>query len=132
MTVAGFRSERGSGTVVALGIIAVLMILLTVISVLGAAAVAKAQAVRAADLASLAAADTARGLNAGDPCTVAEQVAAKNGGVLADCTVGGEFPTEVTVRVTREADLPVLSAVLPTGPLTGVGVSRAGPPEVSP
>lgn len=129
MSFAAAREERGSGTVLALGIITVLMILLALISLLGAAAVAKTQAVRAADLAALAAADTARGLSSGDPCTVAERVVARNGAVLAECVVGGEFPTEVTVSVTRGFDPPVLSAVLPLRNLPATGASRAGPPE---
>lgn len=129
MNFSAHRDQRGSGTVAALGIIAALMILLALVVLLGAAAVAKTQAVRAADLASLAAADTARGLSTGAPCTVAEQVAARNGVVLQDCAVGGEFPTEVTVTVTRVFDVPVLSAALPLPHLTATGTSRAGPPE---
>jgi secretion/DNA translocation related TadE-like protein len=126
------RSERGSGTIVALGLIAALMTLLALVVILGAAAAAKTQAGRASDLAALAAADTARGLNSGDPCTVAEQVAERNGSVLAECAVGGEFPTEVTVTVAREVDSPLIPDLLPLEPLTATGSSRAGPPDASP
>ncbi|RJN33193.1 hypothetical protein D3250_01720 [Nesterenkonia natronophila] len=123
--------ERGSGTIVALGLIAALMTLLALVVILGAASAAKTQAGRASDLAALAAADTARGLNSGDPCTVAEQVAQRNGSMLAECTVGGEFPTEVTVTVAREVESALLPDALPLGPLTATVSSRAGPPEAS-
>lgn len=114
---------------VAVGIIAVLIVLLALIAVLGAAAAAKAQAARAADLAALAAADTARGLTTGDPCTVAEHVVARNGAVLQECTVGGEYPTEVTVSVSRDSGVVVITHLLPAVSLTATGVARAGPPE---
>lgn len=124
--------ERGSGTVVAIGIIAVLMVLLALVSVLGTAAAAKAQAVRAADLSALAAADTARGLNTGDPCSVAEQVATRNGAELENCTVGGEYPTEITVTVSHEAAVVVIPDALPLSGLRASHTSRAGPPEALP
>ena len=130
MRMRAFRDDRGSGTVVAVGIIAGLMVLLSLVTLLGAAAVTKTQAARASDLAALAAADTARGLHAGDPCTVAEQVAARNSAVLQECSVGGEYPTEVTVTVAREVDAMVPTDLIPGLPLTATSTSRAGPPEV--
>ncbi|TLP71824.1 Rv3654c family TadE-like protein [Nesterenkonia sphaerica] len=129
MTASGLHSERGSGTIVALGVIASLMVVMALVVVLGAAAAAKAQAHRASDLAALAAADTARGLNVGDPCTVAEQVAARNSAVLAECVVGGEFPTEVTVTVTRTFDVPDFLKAFSLPALRASGTSRAGPPR---
>lgn len=120
--------ERGSGTVVAVGIIAVLIILLGLVAVLGSVAAASNRATAAADLAALAAADTARGLNTGDPCTVAQEVTGRHEVRLEDCTVGGEFPTEVTVSVAVEVDVVVLSDLLP-GEMTLRRSSRAGPPE---
>ncbi|WP_120006752.1 Rv3654c family TadE-like protein [Nesterenkonia muleiensis] len=126
------QDERGSGTVVAVGIIAVLIVLLALVALLGAAAAAKTQAARAADLAALAAADTARGMNTGDPCTVAEEVAARNNAVLQKCSVGGDYPTEVTVTVSRDSDVVVISHILPAMALAATGTSRAGPPEALP
>lgn len=129
MTRKMLQEQRGSGTVAALGVIAVLIVLLGLVAVLGAASTAKSQAVRAADLAALAAADTARGLTIGDPCTVAEQVAARNGAQLQECTVGGEYPTEVTVTVSRDSGVVVISHLIPAVHLNAVSTSRAGPPE---
>ncbi|WP_150461375.1 Rv3654c family TadE-like protein [Nesterenkonia ebinurensis] len=121
--------ERGSGTVTALGIIAVLAMLLGLIAVLSTVATTKSQVERAADLAALAAADTARGLNIGDPCTVAEQVAGHNGAELQHCTVGGEHPTEVTVTVNQDSGVVVISHLIPAMNLSASATSRAGPPE---
>lgn len=124
-------SERGSGTVLALSIVTVLVMLLGVVHLISISAAAAAQSARSADLAALAGADVARGLGPGDPCTVAEEVVARNEGALESCAVGGESGTEVRVEVSVDAltrtrlrpnwlELPQLSAY---------GVSRAGPPE---
>lgn len=127
---AGWKAaDRGSGTVLVLGIIAALLVTLALVHALSAVAVAKGQSARAADLAALAGADTARGLNAGDPCTVAEQVAARNGAMLEDCTVGGAHPAEVRVSVSRAVRIAVLSEQLSLPQLRASAVSRAGPPE---
>lgn len=132
MTAQHLRNERGSGTVLAISIIAVLILLLSLTAVLGAAAAAKAQAERAADLVALAAADTARGLSTGDPCTVAMEVATQNGTVLQECTVGGEHPNEVTVSVRRESGVVVITHLVPAITLSASGTARAGPPEALP
>lgn len=79
-------AERGSGTVLALGLIMVLLILLAAVQIVSLAAASAAQAARGADLAALAAADAARGLSLGSPCTVAQEVAARNAVELTSCT----------------------------------------------
>lgn len=125
-------AEQGSGTVMALGIIAALLVVLTLVHALSAAALAKGQAARAADLAALAGADTARGLNPGDPCTVAEQVTARNGAILEECLVGGEFPDEVRLSVSRSVSIAVLPAQLNVPQLRASADARAGPPKARP
>lgn len=124
-------SEQGSGTVLVLGMIAVLVLLLGLVHLLSASATAAAQAARAADLAALAGADAARGLTTQDPCGLAAEVVAANGAELSSCAVGGEFGTEVTVETARD-----LLEVSPLNPswlqlpeMPASGVSRAGPPE---
>lgn len=126
------RTEEGSGTVLVLGIIAALLVVLTLVQVLTAVAVAKGQAARAADLAALAGADTARGLNVGDPCAAAEQVAVRNGAAMEECLVGGAHPTEVRVSVSRSAAVSVLPVQLSLPQLRAAATSRAGPPEALP
>ena len=60
--------EEGSGTVLAVGIIAALLILATVIIGFAGVSMANRRAAQAADLAALAAADALRGITPGDPC----------------------------------------------------------------
>lgn len=124
-------SERGSGTVLVLGMIAALVLLVGLVHLLSASATAAAQAARAADLAALAGADAARGLTSEDPCTLAEEVAAANGAQLSSCSVGGEFDTEVTVEVSRDLleVSPLNPSWLPLPEIPASGDSRAGPPE---
>lgn len=77
---------------------------------------AQAQAETAADLASLAAAD-ALAIASPAPCSIAAEVASRNGARLSDCAVDGE---DVRVRVEVDAS-----------PLPPVGArSRAGPGPV--
>ena len=64
-------SEEGSGTVLALTIIAALLVLTVVIAGLIGVVSANRRASAAADLSALAAADAYRGLTEGDPCAVA-------------------------------------------------------------
>ncbi|GAA1820895.1 Rv3654c family TadE-like protein [Nesterenkonia flava] len=121
--------ERGSGTVLALGLISALLVLLAMVYAVGAGSAASTHASRASDLAALAGADAARGLLSGDPCTVAEQTAARNDVTLEECRVGGEFPTEVTLTVSRPVVLLAFAEHLSLPPLQARSTSRAGPPE---
>lgn len=122
-------AEQGSGTVLAIAIIAVLMLLLGLVVLLSSVAAAKVEATRAADLAALAAADTARGLHQGDPCSVAAEVTAANDLSLSDCSIGGEYETEVHVTVQAPIDIPGIAARLNMPELHAEHTSRAGPPE---
>lgn len=114
------RDERGSGTVLVL--IAIMVLVATAVAgvVLGNAYVARHRATAAADLAALAAA--AQVLGPEKPCAVAEDIAAQNQTRLVDCVVQG---SEVEVQV--EAQI--------TGPHLGLDDpqrrARAGPAEVA-
>ena len=79
--------DRGSGTVHVLTLAMVLGVLLLAVLLLAQAGIAAHRAGKAADLAALAAADTARGLVAGDPCGAAERVARDNGARLERCAL---------------------------------------------
>ncbi|MFW3384555.1 UNVERIFIED_CONTAM: hypothetical protein RF648_00985 [Kocuria sp. CPCC 205274] len=117
--------DRGSGTVHALTLTLVLGVLLVAVLLLAQAGIATHRAGKAADLAALAAADTARGLVAGDPCGAAERVARENGARLERCALVEPERVVVDVR----------TAVALDGPLARFGaargVSRAGPPEAA-
>lgn len=116
--------DRGSGTVHALTLTLVLGVLLVTVLLLAQAGIATHRAGKAADLAALAAADTARGLVAGDPCGTAGRVARENGARLERCAL-----------VEPERVVDVGTSVALRGPLARLGsargVSRAGPPEAS-
>lgn len=109
----------------ALTLTLVLGVLLLTVLLLAQAGIATHRAGKAADLAALAAADTARGLVAGDPCGTAERVARDNGARLERCALVEPERVVVDVRTTVALD----------GPLarfgTARGVSRAGPPEAA-
>lgn len=114
--------EEGSGTVLAVGIIAALLILVTVIIGFAGVSMANRRAAQAADLAALAAADALRGITPGDPCDVAAQVARDNNANLVGCALA-DRPETVDIRVN--------SAV--HGPFAFLGdaqgTSRAGAPH---
>ena len=109
------RDERGSGTVLGIGVIAaILTVTAAAVPALGLL-VARGQAAGAADAAALAGADVASGAIAGSICDAARSVASANLATLRDCVVDGQ---NVTVSATVD--------------WLGVGIvarSRAGPPR---
>lgn len=109
--------ERGSGTVLALGLGFVVITAAVLLVLLAQSAAAASRAAAAADLAALAAADAARGITSGDPCAVARQVALQNNATVLACF---EAP-DATVQVRTQ---------LSAGPWLGAatGLARAGPP----
>ena len=111
------RSERGAGTVLALGLGAVVMAMLLGLLFLAQAGVMASRAASAADLAALAAADAARGLASGEPCAVAADVAAKHDAKLAACSVAGGNVVEVRTELARPFQWGIAT-----------GRARAGPP----
>ena len=107
--------DRGSATVWAAGAMALVWLTASVAFAHGAAVTGRHRAETAADLAALAAAVH---VLTGDACTVAAEVAGRNGGVLSGCRIAGE---DVEVEVRR----PV--RVAGAGVHTAVARSRAGP-----
>jgi secretion/DNA translocation related TadE-like protein len=114
-----FDHETGAGTVLMAGLALLALLLIGSAGLLLQAASAASRAATAADLSALAAADTARGLTAGEPCVVAAEVAARHGATVQDCAVGATGEGTVTVRVRID-----VVGVLPDA----VGAARAGPP----
>ena len=105
------QPEEGSGTVLALTIIAALLVVTVVIAGLIGVVSANRRASAAADLSALAAADAYRGLTEGDPCAVAADLAERHGAHLESCTFPDRPETvEVTVAV------PVAGAMGVLGP----------------
>ena len=107
------RSEKGSGTVLALTMIAALLVVTGVIAGLIGVVSANRRASAAADLSALAAADAYRGLTEGDPCAVAADLAERHGAHLESCT----FPD-------RPETVEVTVAVPVAGPMGALGPAR--------
>lgn len=110
--------ERGSGTVVAVSIIAILLTLLTTTLLLAHISIVKERISTAADLAALAASDSARGLMVADPCTLAGQVAQHHEATLDSCELEDDGIARVAVSGTVKMG----------GSFTLRAESRAGPP----
>lgn len=108
------QPEEGSGTVLALTIIAALLVMTVVIAGLIGVVSANRRASTAADLSALAAADAYRGLTEGDPCAVAADLAERHGAHLESCT----FPD-------RPETVEVTAAVPVAGPMGALGPARA-------
>ena len=92
------RSERGSGSVLAVALLGGLVTLTAVLLPVLALLPAHQSVQGAADAAALAAADIASGLMPGVPCDTAARAAALNGARLAACTVDGLIATVTVSR----------------------------------
>lgn len=115
--------ERGSGTVYALGVIAVLLAAAVGIAGLIQAQSAAGRARAAADLAAISGATVLSSVIApGDPCAMAQRVAAANGASVSACSVAGE---DVTVSV-------VVPTTILGRPRQATAQARAGPVDAPP
>ena len=94
------ESDRGSGSILAVAIVAAMLALVVMSIPLYVVLSAKQRAASAADAAALAAASVALGIVPGVPCAAAASVAAANGASLARCVPYGAI---VTVRVSVRA-----------------------------
>ncbi|PJM72406.1 pilus assembly protein TadE [Bifidobacterium primatium] len=95
------QSDRGSGTVIGVGLVTAAAVLLSAILAVGNVLYCKSVAQTAADHAALAAA-TAHYESLGDPCAKAGGVASSNRARLAECSIMGEdvvVGASVTTRV---------------------------------
>lgn len=95
---AHFASDDGSGTLLAVTVVAAVVVVTGAMLPLSQVFVARAQAGGAADAAALAAADAASGRHPGYPCELAASVASANGTSLQSCEVDGLI---VSVTVSR-------------------------------
>ncbi|WP_448062189.1 Rv3654c family TadE-like protein [Cellulomonas hominis] len=86
--------DRGSGSVLALALIAVLLVVALALGMVSGALSARGTAQTAADLAALAGAEAARsGVSA---CGRAKAAAARNGAALVECVAGDRGVVRVT------------------------------------
>lgn len=115
------RREGGSGTVLTVAAIGVLLILTAGSLQIGAAATAAHRARTAADLSALAGA-TALQQSTGSPCARVAEVAGRNGARLLACTVGAAESVSVRVATTVPTHWPGV-------PHQAVASARAGPAD---
>lgn len=118
------RDEQGSGTVVSVALVVIALILTGAILLWVAATDASMKAATAADLAALAAADTARGLRPGSPCAVAQGLASANHAQLVQCEVESTGTVGITVSV------PVSFQTLGITLYSATARARAGAPPL--
>lgn len=117
--------DRGSGTVLVIGILAVLIMVGAAAALVSGYAVAAHGARNAADLAALSGAQARQ--SGADPCPVAADIAERNHVRLADCVVSGEdgdFVVAVTVEVTVRTRIPGLPTRLTQHAWAGVVPDR--------
>jgi secretion/DNA translocation related TadE-like protein len=94
---ASLRAERGSGSILAVAVMASVLAVAGMMVPVTAALVVKQRVAGAADAAALAAADTASGLLAGFPCEAAGRAARANDAEIGSCVIEGMMAT-VTAR----------------------------------
>lgn len=106
MIIGADRSQRGSGTILIMAVVILMMLLAAGFGVVGRYIVANHRARAAADLAALAG---ARAYGAGeDGCAAAEVYAARNGEQLDGCDIVGDATDFViTTKITRPVPIPV-------------------------
>lgn len=93
------KGDRGSGTLLGVGLVLVLSLFLGSISVLGKVIVTQSKAQTASDLSALAGASAFSGaMAASSPCSVVEVVATKNSAQVESCvSIGSDVVVEVSV-----------------------------------
>ena len=94
----GLRGECGSGTVLAIAVIALSVSCLGISQIVAINLLAGARLNAAADSAAIAADDALRGLTTGYPCEVAQAIADENVVILDECRIVG-FEAFVSLRV---------------------------------
>ena len=115
--------ERGSGSVLAVAVVAAVLMLFSLVLPISTVLAAQQRVAGAADAAALAAADVAVGIRSGSPCPVAATVAAANASRLDGCLIDG---TTATVRVTATVLGFAVSARATAGRPTSEPAGRSG------
>lgn len=98
------NGERGSGTVLVVGLLGVAVALLLPLVLLASVAGARANAQGAADLAAIAGASAWHDQDGGAPCAVAGSVLVEHGARLVSCEVRGEDVVVTAAVPTRVGD----------------------------
>jgi len=117
-----YLSDRGSGTVAAIGLAAAVVAIAALLAPVAGIATARHRAASAADAAALAGAAVVAGLgpdsylgtgSSDDPCAVAADLAARHGAAIDSCAIGGLI---VTVRAVVGTAFGPVAAAATAGP----------------
>jgi len=108
--VLGTGRDQGSGTVLLLALVAVVLVVAAMLGLLASAQHARGRAQSAADLGALAGAAALAAGHRGDPCLQAAEVIRRNRGTLASCTDEGGGVLTVQVVVPGAAGAATASA----------------------
>ena len=92
------HEETGSATITVVGLCSAGILLLGFVLLWAFASLQYMQALRAADLAAVAAADAHRGLTSYEPCAIAQELVLANGATMETCVLGQD-QASVTVTV---------------------------------
>ena len=111
--------DEGSGTVLLLGLVCVVVLMAALLGVLASAQAARGRAQSAADLAALAGASSLLPVGGGDPCGIAAQTVTRNGGRMVGCDDEGNGV--LRVRVVVPTRLGVAAAEARAGPTSARG-----------
>lgn len=111
--------DEGSGTVLLLGLVCVVVLMAALLGVVASAQAARGRAQAAADLAALAGASRLLPLGGGDPCGIAAQTVSHNGGRLVGCDDEGSGVLHV--RVVVPTRIGVATAQARAGPASARG-----------
>ncbi len=117
------RRDTGSGSVLVLGVGALLVVATVAVGAAGQVVAARHRAEASADLAALAAASMALTEGPAAACRQAARVVAAQTGTLDACRVDGDGSVSVVVRASVLRSAGALAPLL--GPVTGR--ARAGP-----
>ena len=116
----GAGDDAGFASLLAMGMVALLLLAAAVVTVAGSALEARHRAAATADLAALAAAQAVQRYE--DGCQAAGLIAAGNGGVLVECRLdGGEVVVAVQIQTSSVLGLRVVPEVVQS--------ARAGPAQ---
>ena len=96
-------SDRGSGTVLLLALMAAALVVAGLLGLLASAQLARGRAQSAADLGALAGATALRDAAGPEACAAAAEVVRRNGARLADCADEGSGVVRVRVVVRAAA-----------------------------
>jgi len=107
---AGWSVDSGSTATVSLVFIGALLLLLSAVSIATSLARDSTRLQAVADLGSLTAADTVRGLVSGIPCENAELIAVSNGSFLDSCRIVGSDASVTLIKQSGFTELFTFSA----------------------